>query len=93
MALHFASRAPRRVGVGGFWSAAVDQTSAIRTRLDVFRLLCLELGTDFGGNSRPSYAVAPSVSSEATTARGEQAGRRNPKAATVAHRGPPRDSD
>ena len=49
MALHFASRAPRRVGVGGFWSAAVDQTSAIRTRLDVFRLLCLELGTDFGG--------------------------------------------
>ena len=28
---------------------------------------------------RPSYAVAPSVISEATTARGEQAGRRNPK--------------
>ena len=42
---------------------------------------------------RPSYAVAPSVISEATTARGEQAGRRNPRAATVAHRGPPRDSD
>ena len=37
----------------------------------------------------PAYAVAPSVGSEATTARGEQAGRRNPRAATVAHRGPP----
>ena len=42
MALHFASRAPRRVGVGGFWSAAVDQTSAIRTSAGS-RLLRLEL--------------------------------------------------
>jgi hypothetical protein len=42
----------------------------------------------------PSYAVAPSVSSEATTTRpGEQAGRRNPRAAAGAHRGPPRGSD
>ena len=40
----------------------------------------------------PSYAVAPSVSSEAATARGEQAGHRNPRAATGAHRGPPRGS-
>ena len=40
----------------------------------------------------PTYAVAPSVGSEATTARGEQAGRRNPRAATGAHRGPPRGS-
>ena len=40
----------------------------------------------------PTYAVAPSVGSEATTARGEQAGRRNPRSATGAHRGPPRDS-
>ena len=31
----------------------------------------------------PSDAVAPSVSSEATTAGGEQAGRRNPRSAPV----------
>lgn len=37
----------------------------------------------------PSYAIAPCISSEATAARGEQAGRRNPRAAPVAHRGPP----
>ena len=36
---------------------------------------------------RLSHAVAPSVSSEATTARGEQAGRRNPRAAAGAQRG------
>jgi len=66
-------------------------------------LLCLELGRlatrpPRGLRDRtpapppPTYAVAPSVGSEATTARGEQAGRRNPRAATGAHRGPPRGS-
>ena len=65
-------------------------------------MLCLELGrlaaeptppcvTARPPRPRPSYAIAPSVSSEATTARGEQAGRRNPKAAPLAHRGAPRD--
>ena len=70
----------------------------------LIRLLCLELGCLAAesprglrdrtpappGRARPSYAVAPGVSSEETTARGEQVGRR--KAGTVAHRGPPWDT-
>ena len=58
----------------------------------MFVALLSSRGADARPAPRPSYAVAPSVISEATTARGEQAGRRNPRPATVAHRGPPRDS-
>ena len=54
----------------------------------MFVALLSSRGADACPAPRPSYAVAPSVISEATTARGEQAGRRNPKAATTgAHRG------
>ena len=61
MALHFASGAPRRTGVGGCFGRLPDQTSAIRTSAGS-RLLRLELDrlADFG-ESVASYAVAPSV--------------------------------
>ena len=45
----------------------------------MFVALLSSRGADARPAPRPSYAVAPSVSSEATAARGERAGRRNPK--------------
>ena len=45
----------------------------------MFVALLSSRGADARPAPRPSYAVAPSVISEATTARGEQAGRWNPQ--------------
>ena len=54
----------------------------------MFVALLSSRGADARPAPRPSYAVAPSVSSEATTARGEQSGHRNPRYVSVARRGP-----